>query len=71
LSNYARINDFGIIETPYVKVKDGKITKDVVYMNALEEERHIIAHAGNVYDEDGKLAKAQIEARVQGAASTC
>jgi DNA-directed RNA polymerase subunit beta len=67
LSNYARINDFGIIETPYVKVKDGKITKDVVYMNALEEERHIIAHAGNVYDEDGKLAKAQVEARVQGA----
>jgi DNA-directed RNA polymerase subunit beta len=67
LSNYARINDFGIIETPYVKVEKGKITKEIVYMNALEEERHIIAHAGNVYDEEGKLAKSQIEARVQGA----
>jgi DNA-directed RNA polymerase subunit beta len=66
LSNYARINDFGIIETPYVKVKDGKITKDIVYMNALEEERHIIAHAGNEYDKDGKFVADQIESRVQG-----
>ncbi len=66
LSNYARINDFGIIETPYVKVEKGKITKEVVYMNALEEERHIIAHAGNRYDEEGKLTEKKIEARVQG-----
>jgi DNA-directed RNA polymerase subunit beta len=66
LSNYARINDFGIIETPYVKVKDGKITKEIVYMNALEEERHIIAHAGNEYDEEGKFVSKEIEARVQG-----
>ncbi len=66
LSNYARINDFGIIETPYVKVEKGKITKDIVYMNALEEERHIIAHAGNEYDKDGKLVNEQIESRVQG-----
>ncbi len=66
LSNYARINDFGIIETPYVKVEKGKITKDIVYMNALEEERHIIAHAGNEYDKDGKLVNEQVESRVQG-----
>jgi DNA-directed RNA polymerase subunit beta len=66
LSNYARINDFGIIETPYVKVEKGKITKEIVYMNALEEERHVIAHAGNEYDEEGKLAKKQVEARVAG-----
>lgn len=66
LSNYARINDFGIIETPYVKVKDGKITKDIVYMNALEEERHVIAHAGNRYDDDSKFTESQIEARVHG-----
>ncbi len=66
LSNYARINDFGIIETPYVKVVKGKITKDIVYMNALEEERHIIAHAGNEYDENGQFAKKQVEARRVG-----
>lgn len=66
LSNYARINDFGIIETPYVKVEKGKITKEVVYMNALEEERHIIAHAGNEYDAEGKFTAKKIEARVVG-----
>ena len=66
LSIYARINDFGIIETPYAKVKDGKITKEIVYMNALEEERHTIAHAGNVYDADGRFANKEVEARVAG-----
>ena len=49
LSTYAKINEFGIIETPYIKVKNGKITSEVVYLNALEEERYIIAHAGNKY----------------------
>ncbi len=66
LSNYARINDFGIIETPYVKVIKGKITKEIVYMNALEEERYVIAHAGNEYDKDGKFVKAEIEVRRAG-----
>ena len=66
LSIYARINDFGIIETPYAKVKDGKITKEIVYMNALEEERHIIAHAGNDYDKDGHLTQEEIEVRKAG-----
>lgn len=66
LSIYARINDFGIIETPYARVKDGKITKDIVYMNALEEERHTIAHAGNEYDAEGKFANREVEARVAG-----
>lgn len=63
LANYARINEFGIIETPYVKVKDGKITKEIVYMNALEEERHVIAHAGARYDKTGTLLDEKIEAR--------
>ena len=66
LSIYARINDFGIIETPYVKVAKGKITKDIVYMNALEEERHVIAHAGNEIDKDGNFVKDQVEVRVVG-----
>ncbi|MDQ5962726.1 MAG: DNA-directed polymerase subunit beta [Patescibacteria group bacterium] len=67
LSVYARINDFGIIETPYVKVEKGKISKEVIYMNALEEERYIIAHSGNEYDETGKFTKKLIEARKAGA----
>lgn len=66
LSIYARINDFGIIETPYAKVVKGKITKEIIYMNALEEERYVIAHAGNEFDKDGSFAKAEIEVRRAG-----
>jgi DNA-directed RNA polymerase subunit beta len=66
LSNYARINDFGIIETPYVKVVKGQITKEIIYMNALEEERFVIAHGGNEFGDDNKLVKAEIEVRRAG-----
>jgi DNA-directed RNA polymerase subunit beta len=65
LSTYAKINDFGIIETPYVKVKDGKITGEVVYLNALEEEKYNIAHAGIPYDENGKITEEKVEARIK------
>ena len=65
LSIYARVNEFGIIETPYVRVKNGKITGEIVYLNALEEESYNIAHAGVKYDDDGKLIDARVEARVK------
>jgi DNA-directed RNA polymerase subunit beta len=64
LSAYARLNEFGIMETPYVKVKNGIITKEVVYMNALEESKYNIAHAGIKYDLDGKIIDELVEARV-------
>ncbi|MEK7179863.1 MAG: DNA-directed RNA polymerase subunit beta, partial [Patescibacteria group bacterium] len=66
LSMYARINEFGMIETPYVKVKNGKITKEVVYLNALEEEQYPIAHAAAIYDEEGNLLEEHIEVRHKG-----
>ncbi len=66
LSMYARINDFGMIETPYMKVKDGKITKEIVYMNALEEEKFVIAHGGMV-SEKGTIDHDVVEARIHGA----
>ena len=65
LSTYAKINDFGIIETPYVKVTKGKITGEVVYLNALEEEKYNIAHAGIPYDENGKITEEKVEARIK------
>lgn len=65
MSIYARVNEFGIIETPYVKVKKGKITSEVVYMNALEEEKYNIAHAGTNYDEDGNIIETKVEARIK------
>ncbi len=65
LSTYAKINEFGIIETPYIKVKNGKLTNEVVYLNALEEEKYNIAHAGISYDENGKITEEKIEARIK------
>ncbi|MBP6883757.1 MAG: DNA-directed RNA polymerase subunit beta [Candidatus Pacebacteria bacterium] len=65
LSTYAKINEFGIIETPYIKVKNGKITGEVQYLNALEEEKYNIAHAGIPYDEDGKITEEKVAARVK------
>ena len=65
LSIYARINDFGIIETPYVKVKNGKIMGEVQYLNALEEEKYNIAHAAVRIDENGMIDEEQVEARLK------
>ncbi len=65
LSTYAKINDFGIIETPYIKVKNGKITKKIQYLNALEEEKYNIAHAGISYDENGKITEEKVAARIK------
>ncbi|MCW9054611.1 MAG: DNA-directed RNA polymerase subunit beta [Candidatus Pacebacteria bacterium] len=66
LSTYARINEFGIIETPYVKVSGGKVTGEIEYLNALEEERRKIAHAATSYGEDGLITEKVVEVRIAG-----
>src|ERR1035437_2140828 len=66
LSTYARINDFGMIETPYAKVKNGKITPEIHYLNALEEENFAIAHAAIDRDAEGKITSEEVEVRVNG-----
>ena len=64
LALYARINEFGMIETPYVKVENGKLTNKIEYLNALEEEQYAIAHAAVVRDNDGNLVNKIVEARI-------
>ena len=70
LSVYARINEFGMIETPYAKVKNGKVTDEIVYLNALEEERYNIAHAATPCDKDGKIVEDTAEVRFGGKPET-
>jgi DNA-directed RNA polymerase subunit beta len=65
LASYARINEFGVIEAPYAKVKNGKVTDDIVYLNALEEEKHVIAHSANPVDNNGHFVEEKIEVRRQ------
>ncbi len=66
LAMYARVNRFGIIETPYVKVDKGVVTGEVTYMNAHEEEKYNIAHAAVEVDDNGKIKPDLIEARKRG-----
>jgi len=66
LAMYARVNRFGIIETPYVKVEKGVVTGEVVYLNAHEEEKYTIAHAAVELDAKGKIVDDLVEARKMG-----
>src|ERR1700678_1975531 len=52
LATYARVNQYGFIESPYRRVKDGHITDEVIYMSAMEEAKHVIAQA-NITLKDG------------------
>ena len=66
MSLYARPNEFGIIETPYAKVVKGKVTDEIVYMNALDEEQYVIAHSAIDREENGKLVPDMVEVRKHG-----
>ncbi|MDI6800209.1 MAG: DNA-directed RNA polymerase subunit beta [Actinomycetota bacterium] len=64
LSTYARINDLGFIETPYRRVVDGKVTGDINYLTADEEDKYIIAQANAVFKEDGEFVEDKVLVRV-------
>ena len=66
LATFAKINTFGFIETPYFKVEKGKVTDEMQYLNAFEEERHIIAHAGVLVDEQERIVLDKVAARIHG-----
>jgi len=66
LSTYARVNDFGFIETPYRVVRDGHVSNEVKYLSALEEERLAIAQANAPIDEQGRFRLDSVSARKAG-----
>ena len=66
LASYARINKYGFIETPYFKVKNGRVTSEIQYLSAYEEEKYNIAHAGTKIDKNGNIVTREVEARVKG-----
>ncbi|HXT46490.1 MAG TPA: DNA-directed RNA polymerase subunit beta [Pseudonocardiaceae bacterium] len=66
LSSYARVNPFGFIETPYRKVVDGFVTEQVDYLTADEEDRHVIAQANAVLNDDGSFAEDRVLVRRKG-----
>ncbi|WP_297985753.1 DNA-directed RNA polymerase subunit beta [uncultured Campylobacter sp.] len=66
LSTYAKVNDLGFVESPYRKVENGKVTNEIVYLTATQEEGHIIAPASTILDENGMISEDLIEVRQDG-----
>ena len=64
LTTYAKVNEYGFIETPYRKVVNGKVTDEIKYMPADEENDHVIAQANEI--KDGHLVGDKIIARIKG-----
>ncbi|MCF4167159.1 DNA-directed RNA polymerase subunit beta [Zavarzinia compransoris] len=66
LATYARVNQYGFIETPYRKVVDGQVTNEVVYLSAMEEGKYVIAQANAELDEDRRFVADMVSCREAG-----
>jgi len=66
LASFARVNKYGFIETPYRRVKDAKVTDEVIYMSATEEMKYTIAQANAKLDENGKFINDLVSTRKSG-----
>lgn len=66
LSTYAKVNDLGFVESPYRKVENGRVTNEIVYLTATQEEGHIIAPASTILDDNGMISEDLIEVRQDG-----
>src|SRR5436853_5235442 len=63
LASYATVSEFGFIQTPYRRVVSGKVTDDIVYLDAVEESRYTIAQATATLDKNGKLLESAVLCR--------
>ena len=66
LATFARVNKYGFIETPYRKVIDKKVSKEVIYLSAMEEGRYTIAQANEPLDDKGRFANELVSSRKGG-----
>jgi len=66
LSTFARVNPFGFVETPYRKVVAGKVTVQIDYLTADEEDRHVVAQANSPLSKDGGFAEERVLVRKKG-----
>nr|WP_231951466.1 DNA-directed RNA polymerase subunit beta [Nocardia terpenica] len=63
LSVYARVNPFGFIETPYRRVIDGRVTDEIDYLSADQEDLHVVAQANEPLDAEGRFVSARVAVR--------
>ncbi|MEE8131656.1 MAG: DNA-directed RNA polymerase subunit beta [Candidatus Paceibacterota bacterium] len=71
LANFARLNELGFLETPYAKVKKGKITSETIWLNALDEKKYRIAQGSTRINKQGKIKEETVEARIGGEPGIC
>ena len=71
LATYARLNEFGFLETPYFKVKNGAVTSEAVWLDAVEEERYTIASGGIALNAKNQIIEKTVEARIKGKPGLC
>ncbi|HEY4525654.1 MAG TPA: DNA-directed RNA polymerase subunit beta, partial [Candidatus Paceibacterota bacterium] len=71
LASYARMNHFGFLETPYMRVEKGRLTEEVVWLDALSEEKYKIVHATVPRDEKGKILDKMVDVRYGINPTTC
>jgi DNA-directed RNA polymerase subunit beta len=66
MSSYARVNEFGFIETPYRRAENGRVTDEVMYLSADDEEKYVIAQANAPLDEKGNFVRDEVLVRYRG-----
>ena len=66
MSTYARINDFGFIETPYRKVEEGRVTDQIDYLTGDQEEQYLVAQANAPIDGKGNFLGEKVSIRYRG-----
>ncbi|MFZ5800964.1 MAG: DNA-directed RNA polymerase subunit beta [Candidatus Omnitrophota bacterium] len=66
LATYARINEFGFLETPYRRVEEGRATRKIEYLTADAEENKVIAQANAALDKDGNFLEKEVSCRLRG-----
>src|SRR5574337_177658 len=71
LALYARLNEYGFIETPYRRVVDKQVTSEIDYLSAIEESKYVIAQANATLDRDGRLTGDLVSAREAGESILC
>jgi len=71
LSNYARVNPMGFLETPYAKVKNGKVQNEITWFNAIDEAKHRIAQGSVKLDANKKITEEIAEVRYRGKPTVC
>ncbi|MDF3060977.1 MAG: DNA-directed polymerase, beta subunit [Microvirga sp.] len=66
LATFARVNKYGFIETPFRRIRDGKVTEEVIYLSAMEEAKYNVAQANAAMDEKGRLTEDLVVCRRAG-----